>query len=612
MTSILHRPAACCAVTLLFLGTHARHAAAQCEGALIFNSETGSDFIQLGDPNASPPFTAKTGTIENLCIDTGGTAITLRDQSDDDDVQSNLFITNRLIILSGSLDMGDNNLHIVGPTESDGQVQIAEGASINGTGTLFISLDAASGGGPANTRDGAYPIIGGGTLNMAIDKTTDAGVLFDLPELGNGGISVNRAGALFLPSTTVINGTFQTEGASRTEFDVLETITNGLDVTGPGGEVFPGDGACDTGDESGVYFFSDVTIEGDVDLTDTDDPATAECVEGVWFMGDTSASTNASKLIQQGRNFGADVASTFAADFNSTGATGIFLSTTDGVSHNLAFQGDFTASPSPTFSLQTLPSGPCEPGNRVIFSGDENQLLTYDTLLELDSVQIDKTSSANTVILNPNADEMRISRLLEIIRGQFITNDRLTADSVAPSTNADEDDHLDACDNCPAIANNDQADVDGDGLGDLCDNCPDDQNVNQDDGDGDAFGDVCDNCPDEANADQADDDADGTGDVCDNCPDDANADQADDDGDGTGDACDECPLDPNKVAPGACGCGTPDTDADSNGVADCLEDDDEAQGNPCAVNAAGAAMLAGSALMLLIGSNRPSRRRRTS
>jgi hypothetical protein len=34
---------------------------------------------------------------------------------------------------------------------------------------------------------------------------------------------------------------------------------------------------------------------------------------------------------------------------------------------------------------------------------------------------------------------------------------------------------------------------------------------------------------------------------------------------------DYCPNDPNKVAPGQCGCGTPDTDTDGDGVADCID-----------------------------------------
>ena len=151
-------------------------------------------------------------------------------------------------------------------------------------------------------------------------------------------------------------------------------------------------------------------------------------------------------------------------------------------------------------------------------------------------------------------------------------------------TDADNDDLPGADDNCPLVANADQADADLDGNGDACDTCAGfDDNV---DADGDATADGCDtctdtdndgagdpgfnantcatdNCPDDANADQADADLDGTGDVCDtctdtdgdglgnsgfsantcaadNCPDDANADQADADGDGAGDVCDTC------------------------------------------------------------------------
>jgi predicted lipoprotein with Yx(FWY)xxD motif len=37
---------------------------------------------------------------------------------------------------------------------------------------------------------------------------------------------------------------------------------------------------------------------------------------------------------------------------------------------------------------------------------------------------------------------------------------------------------------------------------------------------------------------------------------------------------DLCPNDPNKSEPGACGCGVPDTDSDSDGVADCNDNCD--------------------------------------
>jgi len=137
---------------------------------------------------------------------------------------------------------------------------------------------------------------------------------------------------------------------------------------------------------------------------------------------------------------------------------------------------------------------------------------------------------------------------------------------------SDGDGVCDANDNCPLVANADQADADSDGVGDACDACTDPD----DDGFGDpgfdrsacAGGTGTDNCPSVANADQLDLDGDGIGDACDTCPLDAtndgdgdglclladncptvaNPDQADADGDGIGDACDENVLECDPVS----------------------------------------------------------------
>ena len=79
----------------------------------------------------------------------------------------------------------------------------------------------------------------------------------------------------------------------------------------------------------------------------------------------------------------------------------------------------------------------------------------------------------------------------------------------------DGDHVLDVDDNCPAVANPDQADRDRDGVGDACDGCVEQAGGPMHDEDGDRRWDGCDVCPSIADF-QADADGDGVGDVCEN------------------------------------------------------------------------------------------------
>lgn len=116
----------------------------------------------------------------------------------------------------------------------------------------------------------------------------------------------------------------------------------------------------------------------------------------------------------------------------------------------------------------------------------------------------------------------------------------LRIESVSGPADSDGDTVPDPDDNCPAVADADQLDTDGDGVGDPCDtdddadghpdtsdSCTLIPNPGQEDGDGDGLGDVCD----------TDDDNDGVPDATDNCQFIQNPGQRDSDGDGLGDDC---------------------------------------------------------------------------
>ncbi|HBF12409.1 MAG TPA: hypothetical protein DDW49_03310 [Deltaproteobacteria bacterium] len=121
-----------------------------------------------------------------------------------------------------------------------------------------------------------------------------------------------------------------------------------------------------------------------------------------------------------------------------------------------------------------------------------------------------------------------------------------------PNGDADGDLVLNVADNCPLAANDNQADLDGDGLGDLCD----------EDDDNDGSPDLSDLFPQDA-ADFRDSDADGFGDSRDNCPLTANEAQRNLDNDGLGDLCD-----PDADGDGHCAMGVLPEQCPNGGLSD--------------------------------------------
>ncbi|MBK9071112.1 MAG: thrombospondin type 3 repeat-containing protein [Myxococcales bacterium] len=114
-------------------------------------------------------------------------------------------------------------------------------------------------------------------------------------------------------------------------------------------------------------------------------------------------------------------------------------------------------------------------------------------------------------------------------------NGSTTYTGIVSASDLDGDGLGNDADNCPnvfnpirPVDNGAQGDFDADGEGDVCDVCPLNadttscSSINPNDSDGDGVLNAADNCPELANADQADADSDGKGDLCDACPNQAN------------------------------------------------------------------------------------------
>ncbi|MCH8139172.1 MAG: hypothetical protein IH926_09535, partial [Proteobacteria bacterium] len=310
-TGTLVRAAVCCGVGVAFLSMASAPAfAAEMDNLKQQLRDLQNRLDQIESQQAAPP------VVPAKMLRSGKKQVTLSLSGQVNRVS--------MFVDDGTLNMNDNNLRIASLSEASGGdnpgVEIAGGATARGTGTAFIEVEEpavvpkglAKTAGPvgfANTSDGCFVIEGAGDLMMAFDKTTNAGVCIDLDEIGAGGFSFNRAGTLFVREALQLNGSFLNQSkagtglsmisGARTEFWKLKTITRNLEIVGPGLETYddgthfvnaPGSGFpnvidpagaahCESGrfgsgNESGVYFFQGVTIEGDLVMTDTDDPLT--------------------------------------------------------------------------------------------------------------------------------------------------------------------------------------------------------------------------------------------------------------------------------------------------------------------------------------------------
>lgn len=168
----------------------------------------------------------------------------------------------------------------------------------------------------------------------------------------------------------------------------------------------------------------------------------------------------------------------------------------------------------------------------------------------------------------------------QLPQDQNQANDSALTGLFVPEKDGDGDGVIDKNDNCPSMANSDQTDTDGDKVGNVCDADDDNDGLTDDkereigtnpldsDTDDDGILDGQDNCPKIANQNQADKDRDGAGDACDSVDNSVPPPPADTDGDGVSDGRDNCKTTANASQ----------ADNDKDGIGDVCDSDDDNDG----------------------------------
>jgi hypothetical protein len=364
--------------------------------------------VRIEDPAA--PFPGfHVAHVENLRMEVPEGTVAVRDEDELDGRASTLQVE-ALTLVAGTLDMGDNELEVVGmPAEwrIDGTVR--------GRNRLtFNQLDADLGGFP-NDRAGALPVRGDGRLLIDLETFSDSGVLLELSEFGGGGITNHFLGTLFVTRATKVHGSFRVEPeeafeGARAEFDAPLVVTGSLEVHGPGEEVFPGDGLCDTGDESGAFFHAPVEVLGDLLLVDSDVTTTPACVEGITFAADALPGSG-------------QVRSRVRGSFSAAGTSRLALdSAAGGAAHNLVVEGDLAFDEPPLFEFASpAAGGPFCTGNELVLGGARDpQTLRFQLPAAIPSLRVEKDAAGQIAALDPASASLLVSQGLTVARGQLV------------------------------------------------------------------------------------------------------------------------------------------------------------------------------------------------